>query len=125
MSTFSFIKLINTDSIRKVQREKNFFEQYFLFHLDIFNFLLPFCTGNYIHYEQKQHTFRLLIKYSLLFKIFIEEIKKYSKFFISNTMFIYFYLFIYSCFVFFFFSWFQHFYVGRPDLVYRKQGCIP
>ena len=76
MLTFSFKKLLNTGNIHKILREK-FYEQYALFHLDIFGFLFAFYTRNYIHYDQKPHIFRLIIKYLQIFKIFIEEIKKY------------------------------------------------
>ena len=41
---------------------KIFYRQYVLFDLDIFSFLLIFCTRNYIHCDQNLHTFRLIIK---------------------------------------------------------------
>ena len=59
---------------------KIFYEQYVLFDIDIFNFLLMFCTRNYIHCDQNLQTFRLIIKYLKNFKIFIEEMNKYRKF---------------------------------------------
>ena len=55
---------------------KEIYEQYVLFDLDIFSFLLIFCTRNYIYCDQKPHKLRLIIKYLRTFKIFIEEIKK-------------------------------------------------
>ena len=42
---------------------KKISEQNVLFDLDIFSFLLIFCTRNYIHCDQNSHTFRLIVKY--------------------------------------------------------------
>ena len=69
--------VIYTSSARKT-----FYEQYILFDLAIFSFLLTFSTRpySYIHCDQKPHKLRLTIKYLRIFKIFIEENKKYSKF---------------------------------------------
>ena len=64
---------------------KKFYKQYVLFDLDIFSFLLTFYTRNYIHCDQKSHAFRLLITFLRIYKIFIEEIKKCSKFSLFNT----------------------------------------
>ena len=47
-----------------------------LFDLDVFSFLLTFCTKKYIHCDRKPNIFQLIIKYLRIFKIFIEEIKK-------------------------------------------------
>ena len=58
---------------------KIFYEQNDLFDLDIFSSSLIFCTRNYIQ-SINLHTFRLIIKYLQIFKIFIEEIIKYCKF---------------------------------------------
>ena len=66
-------------------QRKIFYEQYVLFDLDIFSFLLIFCTRNYIHCGQNLQTFRLIIKYLQIFKIFIEEIKKIANFPFFNT----------------------------------------
>ena len=41
---------------------KIFYEQYVLFDLDVFIFLLIFSTRNYIHCDQNLQTFRLIIK---------------------------------------------------------------
>ena len=42
--------------------------------------LVSFYTKKYIDCDQKPHIFLLIIKYLRIFKILIEEIKKYSKF---------------------------------------------
>ena len=47
--------------------------QYVLFYLDVFNFLLIFCTRNYIHCDEKPVRFRLIFKYLRTFKIIIED----------------------------------------------------
>ena len=37
---------------------KKYYEQYVLFDIDIFSFLLTFCAINYFHSDQKQVTFQ-------------------------------------------------------------------
>ena len=51
-----------------------------LIDLDAFSLLLTFYINKYIHCVGKPHIYQLIIKYLKIFKIFIEEIKKYSKF---------------------------------------------
>ena len=68
--------------MHKVLLDKKSNEQYVLFDLVAFSFLLSFYTNKYIHCDRKSHIFQLIIKYLRIFKIFIEEIKKYSKFFV-------------------------------------------
>ena len=88
MGHFSLKKLINADNIHKGLQDKKFYEHYYvLFDLDVFSFLLAFYTRKYIHCDRKPHIFQLIIKYLRIFKIFIEEIQKYSKFsvFFFNT----------------------------------------
>ena len=90
MLTFSFIKLINTGNIHESSARKNFYEQ------------CVYVSRNYIHYDQKPHTFRLLIKYLQIFKIFSAEIKKYAKLSTQNKcLFTFIYLFT-AVFIFFF-----------------------
>ena len=67
-------------NIHKVVQDKKCYEQYGLFDLDVFSLLLFFYTNKYIHCVRKPHIFQLIIKYLRIFKIFIEEIKKHSKF---------------------------------------------
>ena len=55
---------------------KKIYEQYVLFHPDVFNFLLIFWTRIDIHCGEIPVPFRLIFKYSRTFMIFIEEIKK-------------------------------------------------
>ena len=54
----------------------------------VFNFLLTFCTRNYTHCDVKPVTFRLIFKYLRTFKIFIEQNKKYWKFFLLHLIFL-------------------------------------
>ena len=65
-----------------------FLQDHVLFDLDIFGFLLIFCTRHYIYYDQTPDTFCLIIKYLL---IFIEDIKNIQNFpfFTTKQMFIY------------------------------------
>ena len=49
--------------MHQILQEKKFYEQYFLFDLDLFSFLITFCARNSIHYDQKLVAFRLIIKY--------------------------------------------------------------
>ena len=64
LSTFNFfIQEINKYWEYTRSSTTNIFsEQYVLFDLDIFSFLLIFCTRNYIRCDQNLQTFRLIIK---------------------------------------------------------------
>ena len=64
--------------MHKILQDKKFYEQYVLSYLDGFSFLLSFYTRKYIHCYRKPHIFQLIIKYLRIFKIFIEEIKKFN-----------------------------------------------
>ena len=59
LPTFNFfIQEINKYwEYTKSSKRKIFYEQYVLFDLDIFSFLLIFCTRNYIHCDQNLQTF--------------------------------------------------------------------
>ena len=54
--------IINAVNIHTVLQDKQFYEQYVLFDLDLFSFLLTFCARKYVHFDQKPYTFRLVIK---------------------------------------------------------------
>ena len=64
LPTFNFFiqEINNYWEYTQISTRKIFYEQYVLFDLDIFSFLLIFCTRNYIHCDQNLQTFRLIIK---------------------------------------------------------------
>ena len=74
---FSFKKLIKAGNVHTVLQDKKCYEQYVLFDFDAFSLLLSFYTKKYIRCVRKPYIFQLIIKYLRIFKIFIEEIKKY------------------------------------------------
>ena len=45
--------------MHKALQDKKFYEQYVLFDLNIFVFLLSFYTKKYIHYDRKPHIFSI------------------------------------------------------------------
>ena len=83
LPTFNFFiqEINNIDYIQKFLQE-NFFmiNMSYLILKETEYFLVTFFVINYIHCDRKSHIFRLVIKYLRTFKIFIEEIRKYSKF---------------------------------------------
>ena len=74
---FSFKKLINT--------RKEMYVPYVLFHLDVFNFLLTFCTRNYVHCDEKSVTFRLIFKYFSTLRFSLKKLKNIANFPFFNT----------------------------------------